>query len=99
MTTRKRGRRTTTWAWTKYKQDFKARCKAAHQPCWLCHQPIKYDAPPLTKDAFELDHAVPVSQRPDLEYDPANARPSHSSCNRRRQAKAAPRRGWQPANW
>ena len=99
MTTRKRGHRRTTWAWTKYKQDFKARCKAANQPCWLDGQPIDYNAAPLSPNAFEVDHVIPVSVRPDLEYDPANIRPAHSSCNRRRQAKAAPRGGWQPANW
>lgn len=93
------GKRKTNWAWSKTKREFKARCKAARLPCHLCHQPINYSAPPLTKDAFEVDHILPVKQRPDLEYVASNLAPSHSSCNRSRQAKPLEAAPWQPANW
>ena len=92
-------KRKTNWAWSKTKREFKAQCRAIRAPCHLCHMPIDYHAPPLSKNAFEVDHYHPVSVRPDLEYQLSNLRPSHCSCNRSRQAapiKAAP---WQAADW
>lgn len=66
------------------KKTFRTECEAANEPCWLCGQAIDYTAPPETADAFEYDHFHPVSTHPQLAEDPANARASHSSCNRSR---------------
>ena len=35
--------------------------------CWICGQP----------GADQIDHVIPIAQRPDLEYDLANLRPAH----------------------
>lgn len=57
--------------------------------CWICGERIDYDAlPGSTEQSHELDHAIPVSERPDLQEDPSNFRHSHSICNRRRSNKA-----------
>lgn len=68
---------------------FLAQCKADDAECHLCGQPIDYTAEQGHPDAFELDHFYPVSERPDLIEDPANFRPSHGACNRRRGNRAA----------
>ncbi|WP_461031141.1 HNH endonuclease [Trueperella pyogenes] len=53
--------------------------------CWLCLQPIDYEAPPGTlPDSHELDHYYPVSEYPELQDDPANFRHAHRECNNRR---------------
>ncbi|QCG77810.1 HNH endonuclease [Gordonia phage Reyja] len=54
------------------------------QPCYLCHQPIDYDAPANTPDAFEADHKLPLSTHPHLANDPTNLGPTHHRCNRGR---------------
>jgi hypothetical protein len=63
---------------------FRTNCAYNELPCWLCGRPINYDLPREHPEAFNLDHAVPVSQNIDLAEDPANFRPSHASCNQRR---------------
>ncbi|MGY1736860.1 HNH endonuclease [Geodermatophilus sp. SYSU D00684] len=55
--------------------------RAQNRPCWHCQQPIEWDAPAGDPAAYELDHVVPVSARPDLTFDPTNGRPSHRRCN------------------
>jgi 5-methylcytosine-specific restriction endonuclease McrA len=61
--------------------------KALELPCWWCGQPIRYDITGLLaqrhRDAFTLDHAIPLSRGGDL-LDPANARSSHRRCNSQR---------------
>lgn len=64
--------------------EFKAQCRAELKPCWLCQDPIDYTLPREHPEAFNLDHAIPVSERPDLLLDPLNFRPSHKVCNERR---------------
>ena len=53
-------------------------------PCWLDGLPINYSLPREHPESFNLDHAYPVSERPDLAEDPANFRPSHRHCNEER---------------
>ena len=65
---------------------FKSKSKANTTPCWLCGKPIDYDLPAAHPDCFNLDHAIPRSERPDLAEDPTNFRPSHRICNERRGA-------------
>ena len=52
---------------------------AASDICWLCGRP----------GANEIDHVEPASMRPDLALDPANLRPAHATCNRKRGSKPA----------
>lgn len=57
--------------------------------CWICGQRIDYYVPAgTTDDSHELDHATPVSQRPDLQEDPNNFRHAHKRCNRERSDSA-----------
>lgn len=57
--------------------------------CWLCGQRIDYDAAPgTTDDSHELDHAVPVSEAPDLQEEPSNFRHAHRRCNAARGNRA-----------
>ena len=61
------------------------RDKEARAVCWICGQPIDYTAKPSsTPDSWEPDHYRVRSKYPELALDPANIRPSHKECNRRR---------------
>lgn len=83
------------------KLKFKGECKDADARCWLCSQPINYE--PIDDNdpsRFELDHYYPVSTHPEHQEDPANFRPSHAECNRRRGNKApAPGLGTLSRDW
>jgi CRISPR/Cas system Type II protein with McrA/HNH and RuvC-like nuclease domain len=59
-----------------------------NRPCWMCKQPIDWDADHRSGNAYELDHVLPVSTHPDVALDPGNALPSHRSCNRNRGNRA-----------
>lgn len=84
----------------KLKVMFKQQCRDASAVCWLCGQPINYDAPPNSRDAFEPDHFYPQSTHPELAEDPENLRPSHCSCNRsRKDGVPAPRLGSLSEQW
>ena len=79
------GSRHSTRHFKQVKEQFYRRCKRERPACWLCGQPIDYDADPgSTDDSLTLDHRIPVSKRPDLQDDPANFMPAHRSCNIRR---------------
>ena len=80
---RSRGRHSRRWREVIRPQCLR-RDMAAQAPCWICGQPIDYTAAPGTPDAWEPDHYYPVKDYPELAEDPANIRPSHSSCNRSR---------------
>lgn len=76
---------TKTRAYKKLKAQFKERCRTQNAPCHLCNGelgPILYTAPPNTPLAFDLDHLIPVTQRPDLAYQTSLWRASHVRCNR-----------------
>lgn len=57
--------------------------------CWLCAQPIDMDLPPRHPLAWSLDHAIPLSVRPDLALDEGNAREAHLGCNARKGARTS----------
>jgi 5-methylcytosine-specific restriction endonuclease McrA len=81
------------------KRVFRAEREEADAPCWLCGQLINY-AEHGREDSFELDHYYPASTHPEHYEDPANFRPSHSSCNRERSNKAPrPGLGVLSRNW
>ena len=77
--------RKTSRQFEKDKAAFFNQCKAQHAVCWLCGMPIDYNAVKnTTDDSFNLDHLYPVSKHPELQFDPAGFKPSHTSCNRLR---------------
>ena len=77
--------RKTSRQFEKDKAAFFTQCKAQHAVCWLCGMPIDYAATKnTTDDSFNLDHMFPVSKHPELQFDPAGFKPSHTSCNRLR---------------
>lgn len=79
------GARHATRYFKQVKARFYERCRRERPVCWLCGQPIDYEAEPgTTDDSLTLDHRIPVSKRPDLQDDPANFMPAHRSCNIRR---------------
>ena len=74
--------RVSTRAFQKARDRFFAEGLKDDAPCWLCGQPIDYTAQPgTTDDSHELDHYVPVSVDPSLQYDPGNFRHAHRVCN------------------
>lgn len=92
--------------WTRVKRMAFERDRAAGAGCWICAMEgrdptidysLGYSTCPM---AYEADHYVPVSDHPELEYDLANIRASHQTCNRRRHDKAGinligtPSRDW-----
>lgn len=84
----------------KLKKEFRELCFSQGLPCWLCGQPIDWDAAPQTPNAFEPDHFHPRSTHPELALDPENLRPSHCSCNRSRQdGMPAPELGMTSEAW
>ena len=70
--------------WRQIYRNYHHQARQRNDPCWICGKPIDWNAPPQTPAAFELDHAQPRSQRPDLAYETTNLRTAHSKCNRRR---------------
>jgi hypothetical protein len=87
------------YRWRKIAAKFKIECQRRNDPCWLCDQPIDYDAPPQTASAFEADHFRPASTHPQLALIVGNLRPSHSSCNRSRGTKTVESNDWVAANF
>lgn len=87
----------------RYKQqrvEFRRKCRATNTPCWLCGKPIDFDLPRQHPDSFNLDHAIPKSERNDLAEDTANFRPSHKVCNESRGNQAPKIPIGQPSeNW
>jgi 5-methylcytosine-specific restriction endonuclease McrA len=64
-------------------RPYRALCirqRALGLPCWLCGHNIDYTLPGRHRDAFTLDHLVPLSKGGSL-LDPANARSAHRRCN------------------
>ena len=61
------------------------RDRKARAVCHICNQPIDYTLEPSSCPlAWEPDHLIPVSKRPDLELDLNNVSASHQRCNRAR---------------
>lgn len=73
------GRSTRRW------KTLAANLRASRHPCWLCGQPINYNAAdPNDDDAFSVDHVRPLSLYAAGAEDPSNLRASHQRCNKRR---------------
>ena len=83
--------RKTSRQFEKDKATFFNQCKTQHAVCWLCGMPIDYAATKnTTDDSFNLDNLYPVSKHPELQFDPAGFKPSHTSCNRLRSNQDPP---------
>ncbi|NMW65997.1 hypothetical protein HHJ78_10925 [Mobiluncus mulieris] len=77
--------RTTTRIFRKASAAFLTQGRQDNAPCWLCGQPIDYNAKPgTTPDSHNLDHYYPVSTNPELQHDPSNFRHAHKQCNEQR---------------
>ncbi|WPM94324.1 HNH endonuclease, partial [Arthrobacter phage Marchesin] len=57
---------------------------ARHRDCWLCGEPINYDADKDDPLSFSADHKKPWSKFPELREDPGNYAPAHLGCNKAR---------------
>ena len=68
----------------KERARFKQQGQAENAPCWICGQPIDYDAPPRDPNSHTLDHLHPVSLAPELHDDKENWRHAHWGCNAKR---------------
>lgn len=65
-------------------QRLKEQIRARHDPCFICGQPINYDAEAGAPDSFTVEHREPRSLRPELAEDPGNLVAAHSRCNKAR---------------
>lgn len=90
--------RPTGHRWRTLKSRFKADCKGRRAVCIHCRNPIDYEAPGQHPQSFEADHYQPVTTHPWLAYTYANLRPSHSKCNRARQANPI-NEAWVQPTW
>lgn len=70
------------------RRAFKAECREANAPCWLCGQADVDFETQGEDDSFELDHFYPVSTHPQFADDPANYKCSHRLCNIQRGNKS-----------
>jgi 5-methylcytosine-specific restriction endonuclease McrA len=87
------------YRWRQIAAEFRVQCAKVQAPCWLCGQPIDYNAQAQTAPAFEADHRHPVNTHPHLAFMRSNLRPSHSSCNRSRGSKPIPTGDWVSADF
>ncbi|VEI13228.1 HNH endonuclease [Trueperella bialowiezensis] len=55
--------------------------KRTNAPCWICGQPIDYDAHWKSKWSFTADHITPIALGGKWR---GELRPAHRSCNSRR---------------
>lgn len=88
------------------RRTLKAAWQAVNAPCAICGQStINWDGRRNEADSFELDHKISRKRakamgRPDLILDPTNAQPSHTRCNRSKQAgDATPALGETSERW
>lgn len=79
-----------------YRQTHKSKqqaaaLKAERRPnCWLCDQPIDYEAGKDDGRSFSVDHKKPWSKYPELREDYGNLAAAHLSCNQARGNREAP---------
>lgn len=89
-----------TSAWRNIRKIAWDRDRKNNAICHICGQPIDYSlAPSSCEEAWEPDHVIPFSKRPDLELDLNNIMASHRKCNRSRCAKDIVELGQQSRIW
>jgi len=78
----------------------RANQRAKRLPCWLCGQPIDYDADMGNPNSFAVDHEKPLSTHPHLAEEPSNLRSAHARCNNSRgNMPPVPALGVTSRNW
>jgi hypothetical protein len=72
------------------RNEFMKWCRFQRRPdgtvglaCWICGRDIDYGLPHWSPWSFQLDHEIPVADRPDLMFAWPNLKPSHARCNQR----------------
>ena len=74
-----------TWrnnrAYVAKREALKHHAKRNNIPCWLCGQPINWNAHWKDKDSFTADHIKPVANGGKMT---GQLKPAHRSCNSRR---------------
>jgi 5-methylcytosine-specific restriction endonuclease McrA len=58
-----------------------AALRRERRDCWLCGQPINYEADRNDDDSFSVDHVRPLSTHPDLAEVYENLAAAHRRCN------------------
>ena len=66
--------------WRTLKENQRAKKLA----CWICRQPINYQAKAPDPDSFSVDHYHHRSTHPHLAEEPENLRSAHLGCNKSR---------------
>lgn len=65
-------------------KEERAKCKASHGKCWLCHKVIDCELPSSDKRSFTLDHVKDPKRHPELSHSRGNLKWAHRGCNSRR---------------
>ena len=65
-------------------------------PCWICGQPIDWQAPAGTKQSYTYDHIQAVANGGKIR---GEGRPAHHSCNSRRGNTRTVTAEHSPLNW
>jgi hypothetical protein len=98
------------YQWDQLRTKFYDYCRRSNALCHICvargdaeHAVIDYRAKPLSPTAFEADHYHTWHDHPELRYEWANLRASHSRCNRQRRNErmevTAPQHDWVKPDW
>lgn len=78
MTTRTYRNDTT---YVKRREALKRQCRKINAPCWLCGEPIDYNADWKDPLSFTADHVDPIANGGHML---GELKPAHRSCNSRR---------------
>lgn len=84
---------------TRRRNQHRATIAADEPPCYICGDPIDYDADPDDPDSFQIEHVTPLDLGGEDELD--NIAPAHRRCNREKSNKPAAvvyetTRTWEP---
>jgi 5-methylcytosine-specific restriction endonuclease McrA len=66
--------------WQKFRLNFILEWISYGAPCAICKKSLD----PIDKSLLEVDHIIPLSERPDLRLQPDNCRVLHKRCHTRR---------------
>jgi hypothetical protein len=70
--------------WKRLAEVVRKQSKAAGEPCWICRQPIEWDAPPRSPKSFSADHLEPIARGGQVIPALSGVAPAHYGCNSRR---------------
>ena len=66
--------------WRKFRLNFARHWISYGKPCDICGHPLD----PIDLSLLDVDHVIPIRERPDLRFEPRNCRVLHRSCHSRR---------------